>query len=210
MFEKVAKVLSYVLHPVFMPTYIILVLNKVAPLPFFYLFFTPKLFLMLVALVFFYTALIPSMFVYLVFRMGFVSDIKLTVRSQRPRILFLISGIYFALAYFLYSYGGGYFPTSVIIGVCALNVFGLFLLSIGDKVSLHTAALGGAVGIFMGLATRTGDPMVTNTVYCSMVLLGIVGSSRLFLGAHNFKQVAIGALWGIFSGFMGITLITLF
>lgn len=203
MLQKLAKGISYLLHPVFIPTYLVLALKWIAPLPVFYVFMGPKLFLALFLLTVTYTAIIPLLFVYLQYRMNFIKDFTLNNRNERPRVYLFTSGFFLAVAYFLNAKGSVFMPTAVIFTSMAVNVIGLFILNFFDKVSAHVSGISGVLGVFVALFYRYGDARMVPAILTILLLVGIISTSRLFLGAHNLRQVVTGALWGFVTGFAG-------
>ena len=204
MLQKLAKGISYLLHPVFIPTYLVLALKWIAPLPVFYIFMGPKLFLALFLLTVTYTAIIPLLFVYLQYRMNFIKDFTLNNRNERPRVYLFTSGFFLAVAYFLNAKGSVFMPTAVIFTSMAVNVIGLFILNFFDKVSAHVSGISGVFGVFVALFYRYGDARMVPAILTNLLLVGIISTSRLFLGAHNLRQVVTGALWGFVTGFAGV------
>lgn len=204
MLQKLAKGISYLLHPVFIPTYLVLALKWIAPLPVFYIFMGPKLFLALFLLTVTYTAIIPLLFVYLQYRMNFIKDFTLNNRNERPRVYLFTSGFFLAVAYFLNAKGSVFMPTAVIFTSMAVNVIGLFILNFFDKVSAHVSGISGVLGVFVALFYRYGDARMVPAILTILLLVGIISTSRLFLGAHNLRQVVTGALWGFVTGFAGV------
>ncbi len=204
MLQKIAKGVSYILHPVFIPSYLVLTLKWVAPLPVFYVFMGHKLFLALFLLTFTYTAVIPLLFVYLQYRMNFIKDFTLNHRNERPRVYLFTSGFFLAVAYFLNAKGSVFMPTAVIFTSMAVNIIGLFFLNFFDKISAHVSGISGVLGVFTALFYRYGDAHLVPAILTILLLVGIISSSRLFLGAHNLRQVMIGALWGFITGFTGV------
>lgn len=204
MLQKLAKGISYLLHPVFIPTYLVLALKWIAPLPVFYIFMGPKLFLALFLLTVTYTAIIPLLFVYLQYRMNFIKDFTLNNRNERPRVYLFTSGFFLAVAYFLNAKGSVFMPTAVIFTSMAVNVIGLFILNFFDKVSAHVSGISGVFGVFVALFYRYGDARMVPAILTILLLVGIISTSRLFLGAHNLRQVVTGAIWGFVTGFAGV------
>lgn len=202
--QKTAKGISYILHPVFIPSYLVLALKWLAPLPLFYLFMGPKLFLALFMLTVTYTAIIPLLFVYLQYRMKFINDFTLNNRRERPRVYLFTSAFFFAVAYFLNAKGSVFMPTAVIFVSMAVNITGLFVMNFFDKISAHVSGISGALGVFAALFYRYGDVRLVPAILTILVLVGIISSARLILGAHNLRQVIIGALWGFVTGFTGV------
>ncbi len=204
MVQKTAKAISYLFHPVFIPSYLVLTLKWVAPLPVFYVFMGQKVFLALFLLTFTYTAVIPLLFVYLQYRMNFIQDFTLNNRHERPRVYLFTSGFFLATAYFLNAKGSVFMPTAVILTTMAVNVIGLFVLNFFDKISAHVSGISGVLGIFAAIFYRYADPQLKAVMLIVLVLVGIISTSRLFLGEHNLRQVVIGGVWGFVTGFVGV------
>lgn len=202
--QKTAKGISYLFHPVFIPSYLVLALKWLAPLPVFYIFMGQKVFLALFLLTFTYTAVIPLLFVFLQYKMNFIQDFALNNRQERPRIYLFTSGFFLATAYFLNAKGSVFMPTAVILTTMAVNVIGLFLFNFFDKVSAHVSGISGVLGVFFALFLRYADPQLLPVILTILLLIGIIASSRLFLGAHNLRQVVIGTVWGFVTGFIGV------
>ena len=202
--NKIASGISYILHPIFIPTYSIASLYFLAPLSLYYLFLGQKVFFSLLVLIFIYTALVPILFIFLLKKTNFISDITLTIRKERPKIYLLVSGFFVALAYFLYSRGNVFLPTAIIIFFMAINIWGLFLITFLDKISAHIAALAGVLGIYFGIFYLYQDRHMLWASLILIVIMGITASARLFLGAHNLRQVTLGGIWGFIVGFTGV------
>ncbi len=94
-------------------------------------------------------------------------------------------------------------PTAVLFTAMGVNILGLFLFNFFDKISAHTSGLGGIVGIFFGIYYRYGDPNLIPVILSTLILVGLLGSARLYLGAHNRRQIFLGAIWGFVTGFIG-------
>jgi membrane-associated phospholipid phosphatase len=63
------------------------------------------------------------------------------------------------------------------------------------KISIHVMGAAGLVGILYGLQIMH----VADDLYLLATLIGvtgIVGTTRIYLGAHSIVQVALGALVG--------------
>lgn len=204
MIKPISKTLSYLLHPVFLPGFLMILLKIFAPLPLLYSFYPQKLFLALLFFVVGYTTVIPLGFVYLLKRLGGIKSYQLQEKAERPKVFLFVSGFYIALAYFMYSRGNLFIPTAVILIAMAINILGLFLMNFWDKISIHTAGMGGVLGILMGIFKNFNDYSLLPVILIVLVILGIIGSARLYLGSHNLRQVLIGSVWGFMSGFLPV------
>ncbi len=200
---KVSKFLSYVLHPVFMPTYLVLILKTFAPLSLFYSFFTLKSFAVFISIIFLYTAVLPILLVFWLNKTKAVSDIEISKTKERPKVYLITSGFFISLAYFFYSKGGLLEPTSFLITIMVVNILGLSVFSIKEKISAHTSALACILGITFTVYIKFVEQNLYLPILGLILILGILSSSRLILGAHTLKQITFGILWGVFTGILG-------
>jgi hypothetical protein len=205
--DNIATKISYLLHPIFLPAYLIIALRVLAPTPFFYNSFTPKSFFAIWGIVFLYTALFPGIMVLWLSKKKIISNLEIENRKERPKIYWLTSGFFLALAYFLYSKGGILTPTAYLILIALINIIGLALISLWIKISAHVSGISSILGIFIALNPTYNDPKFLFTVIVLLILLGFVASARLKLGSHNILQVSTGFIWGFTSGLIGTLLL---
>jgi hypothetical protein len=107
------------------------------------------------------------------------------------------------LAYFFYSKGGLLEPTSFLITIMVVNILGLAVFSIKEKISAHTSALACILGITVTVYIKFVEQNLYLPILGLILILGILSSSRLILGAHTLKQITFGILWGVFTGILG-------
>lgn len=200
---KVSKFLSYVLHPVFMPTYLVLILKVFAPLSLFYSFFTLKSFAVFISIIFLYTAVFPILLVFWLNKTKSVSDIEMSNTKERPKVYLITSGFFISLSYFFYSKGGLLEPTAFLIAIMVVNILGLALFSIKEKISAHASALACILAVNFTVYIKFVEQNLYLPILGLVLLLGILSSSRLILGAHTLKQIALGIVWGLFTGVLG-------
>jgi membrane-associated phospholipid phosphatase len=70
------------------------------------------------------------------------------------------------------------------------------MINIFTKISMHTAAAGGMIGIIIVLMIISPVNMVT-PLFAALVIAGIIGSARLVVGAHQKGDVWLGYIIGI-------------
>lgn len=71
----------------------------------------------------------------------------------------------------------------------------LLVISLKWKISAHSAAIGGLLGVFFGLSFRLHE----NPILILILLIlaaGMIGSARLILGKHTRAQIYAGFLLG--------------
>ncbi len=72
------------------------------------------------------------------------------------------------------------------------------MANIFTKISMHTAAAGGAVGILIVLAI-VGKVNITIPILVTVAIAGIVGTARMLAYAHKPFQIWLGYFVGIAS-----------
>jgi hypothetical protein len=199
--RALASVISYIFHPVFMPVLLSVVLWRLMPAAFAGI--SPqKLTFGLISLIS-TTIFFPLFTVALLKILGFIKSIHM--RVSRDRIIPLIATMTFyfwAQQVFGHSFKVEdrelYWP--LIIRVLLLGSFwGIILLFIGSiffKISMHTTAAGGAVGIMIVLLFLSPINMLS-ALLATIVIGGIVGTSRLILREHTGPELWMGYAIGL-------------
>jgi PAP2 superfamily len=81
------------------------------------------------------------------------------------------------------------------------------ILTVFYKVSIHSAAIWGLIGILLPLNKASEEGMLLVPTLIAVVTAGLVMSSRLQLNAHFPREVLVGALLGFAIGFTGIAVL---
>jgi len=202
-----ARVISFVFHPLFLPTYFFVFLAwtlpamlepiSVALQPKFLLFF------------FLVTCGIPLLNV-AVFRLfGTLRSFLMVERKERLLPFVFVSVIYIALTYMFVSQrmmnlNDNFLKLKIIIDM--LVVTGT-VMTFFFKVSLHSLAIWGLIGMMMSLNKLTG---ISTIFYGSIVLIllaGFIMSARLKTGSHTLREVMWGAVAGLMTGILGMLLL---
>jgi len=149
--QSIANLLSYVLHPVFMPLLITFVMYKLAPASF--AGYTQKQIGLWFASIGFTMVFFPLFTMLLLKGLGFLKSFKM--ESTKDRIVPLMATMIF---YFWASHVFNNIPSPNLIKILLMGCFWgtivLFMLNIFVKVSLHTSAAGGAVAWNLSAADR--------------------------------------------------------
>ena len=80
------------------------------------------------------------------------------------------------------------------------------VITIFYKISIHSAASWGIIGILLPLNKISNGILLVPTVSL-IVIAGLVMSSRLMLNAHTPREVLAGCLLGFGVGFTGIVVL---
>jgi hypothetical protein len=198
----IAKILSYIFHPIFIPVYLCWFVVKTQS----YLFATfssweKTVFILRFGVMY---AMFPLVSVLLMKAVGFVSSIQL--KTQRDRIIpYVVCMIYYWwMWYVLHNQS---FPREFTI-----LSFAIFLASIGGlmgnismKISMHAMAAG-TMAAFVIMLGFSQD--ISFGIYISLAILlaGIICTSRFIAGDHTPREIYGGLLIGILSLVIAINL----
>ncbi len=191
-----ASIASYVFHPVFMPTVMAVVIFMLAHDTLFPSV-PSKSYHMWVVIIALNTILFPLLTVALLKGLGFIKSIHMT--EPRDRIIPLIGCMIF---YFWANFviGNPVSGAPIILHTLTLGSFwgiiAVFMVSIFYKVSMHTAAAGGMIGILLVLMFTSPINMVM-PFFVAVAIAGIIGTARMLLGVHRIWEVWIGYSIGI-------------
>jgi len=193
-----AHILSYIFHPIFLPTFGLLVifgLNSyiAATTPAQKQFF-------LIGWIFINTAVIPFLFTAFLRWKNLVSSIQLETREDR------IVPFTFALFFYLTNYWllrdipmpqiiySIFLGSSVAVGIA-------LIVNFYTKISIHMIGMGGITAAIYAMAQIYSLPL-TFAVIIGVIASGLVGSARYILESHDLKQISMG--W--FAGFITVYL----
>jgi hypothetical protein len=195
MTRNIAWFFSYVFHPLLMTFYGVYLVFSLHP----YYTFSPRyqgsMKLKLLALVLVSTFLLPGLFTLLIKRSGLAGSVSLDDPRER-RLPFLVAALFYAFAYYLMQkINLGTLLTSYILSASAGVVFAL-ILNFFFKISIHAIGLGGFGALLLIIGKMSAiDQRILLIVF--FLIAGMVGSSRLFLGAHKPYEIYTGFFSGL-------------
>lgn len=187
-----ASVLSYVLHPLLMPFYCMIVLFS---LPSYLAYaFQFKFQLLIYAMVLITTFLMPTFSAIILFKRGAITDLYLNNRHERI-VPFIVTALYFFLCYYLFTC----MPvppiiTDVILG-SAVAVSVALSITLFWKVSIHMIGIGGMFGMLIAVSGRLHTDITWPLIFTGLIA-GALGSSRLIAGKHKAIQIYTGFVIG--------------
>jgi hypothetical protein len=189
-----AQFVSYVFHPLFVPTFFLLFLIQVVPYEFASI--TEWQLKLRVFSVFWLTAFFPAFAVFLLWRLKFSESIFL--RTQKERIIpYVITMFFYWWMYYLsrnftdqplalkYFYFGIFIASA--IGLTANHFI---------KVSLHTM---GVSGLLTAVVLVSFTYPINNLpwVVASVAIAAIVWSARMIVSDHTNKELVVGFVIGL-------------
>jgi len=195
-----AKLVSFLLHPLFITTYVMGFLIFIHPYAFTGFDHRTKVLRFLHILIF--NAMFPAFAVFLLWRLQFIKSIFL--RTAKERIwLYLIAMIFYWWSWNVYKN----LPDSPAVAVhfllgAFLAVCGAWMCNIYFKISMHAIAMTGALMFFF--LYSFSDPYASG-LYLSLALLatGLVCTARFLCSDHTPFQVYSGLIIGLLAQYIG-------
>ncbi len=147
-------------------------------------------------LIFALTFVIPLCSILVMKLLGSISNLHMRSRKERFMPFFFI-GIYYAVTTYLFV---SRLPFSdvllYIFGGVTLLIFVCTFITLFMKISLHAAGIWGIVGFILALHLKIPVAGLFLPMNVSLLLAGLVSSSRLYLNEHTPRQVYVGAITG--------------
>jgi hypothetical protein len=197
--EKIAKIISYLFHPLLMPSYGFLALfftkNYIST-------FTPlslRLFILLVTFIF--TFALPAINAFILLKMGRIKSLEME-RAEERFVPYISTALYYFALYYLF-YTVTDFPSifkTLVLGA-AISIVLVLIITTKWKISAHAVGIGGMIAAIIGISFKLSIDLRFITM-CSILIAGFVGFARLKLNAHNPSQVYTGFLLGFLVEFL--------
>ena len=184
--------LSYLLHPIFIPTYIILLLIT---LPYYVasrLPVTSKL--ILAGTVVAMTVIIPLIFLAFMRQRKIIRTFFLESREERIYPLLTVAVAYYITYYILKGYPVSALFSYYMLGSTFLAIVAL-IVSFYYKISLHMIGIGGFLGLMLGMALNFSFDLLW-PIAVLVALSGLLGYARLKSNSHRASEVYTGFLVG--------------
>jgi membrane-associated phospholipid phosphatase len=187
------RIVSAILHPLLLPVFGMALLFQAGTFKMYPLEYQ----LFVTGLIFLNMTLLPATGVFLLKKTGQISDLDVSVRSERvfPYIISLITSIS-AIA-LLIRYQMPWMVVKLFIGSAFATVLA-FIITFKWKISAHVIAFGCLVAASIIISINQGlNP--TYFFVALFLLAGLQATSRVYLKAHTLGQVAAGFTLGFIS-----------
>jgi len=192
--KPIANFISYIFHPLLMPTYVFMYIAYINP----YLLSGWNSPQMKIALsqVFINSFIFPVITVLLMKGLGFINNLQLKTREERF-VPFIATMTFYVWSYFVFKRSdlNEIFSDVLLAGLISI-VLAFMLTIFFRKVSLHTIG----IGLAFSLILQTVPLAYVNAIPILLVvtlIAGLIGSSRLILKAHTNREVYYGYAIGI-------------
>ena len=200
--ERGAQIFSDVFSPIVLPAYMMAIAMWITPL----VSVPEKARFIAMGIVVVLTAIVPTAVILTLIKLGRVSDVSLSSRSERtlPYIVTIIC--YLATAIFLKNISMPHWLPAFYLGAAGASVIA-FLITMRWKISAHGSAVGGFAAAIIWLAAH-GQLLLGVRWWVSgaILLCGVIGSARLILKRHTPAQVYAGLILGAASVIIALIL----
>jgi hypothetical protein len=188
-----ATIISYLCHPVFLPTVMTYLLFLLAPTG---MMAIPGAHMGIILIrIAYITAFFPLLTVLLLKGLGFVDSIMLHNPKERIIPMMATMIFYFWVYQVFKNLDAPLIMRSMLLG-CFWGVITLFMVGIFFKVSLHTGAAGGMVGLMSILLFQSPVNMAI-PFFVILFVAGLTGTARMILHAHTPGEIWLGYIVGL-------------
>jgi len=209
-----AWTISAIAHPLLVLTYGLILIISFNP--FLFGVSSVKEEIPLILICFAYTFLLPLISIIFMKLIGLVSSLSLPAKEDRigPLIICIVFYTWFTINLYRNS------DIPILVGLFAFgSVIGLsisFLINIFSKISLHTVAWGGLMGLvvimlwyfgYHTLSISNWDVHIRLILIIITLVSGLVSTARLLLSAHEPKDIYGGFLVGFTSQLIAIRIL---
>ena len=178
-----ARVMSIVFTPFYLPILGLIALFFMSYLsnlvPWYYK-------LTVIMMVYLFTVLLPTLLIHLYRKYQGWTLIELGVKERR-------------MVPYMNLYHIPHFISSILVTALAIQII-CALINVWWKISTHSAAIGGVTGALLAFALM----FQFNPIWwlcLSLLVAGLVGTSRMILRQHSLSQVIIGFMVGLVAAF---------
>jgi hypothetical protein len=197
----IAKIISYILHPLFVPTYVFAWLSWRFPESFAGI--NPAGMMFKKISVFLNASFFPAFAVFLLWRLKFVESIYL--RTQKDRIIpYIITMIFY---WWLWYLSRNFTDQPEVLkffyfGIFLTTVFGLIINNF-IKISMHAMGAGSILACVI-LTCFFYQTLLGSDIVIATFIAGIICSARLLLNHHSPAEIYTGLIVGIICQLLGV------
>lgn len=191
--HKFASIISYLIHPLFVPTFLTLILFNINTYSTLLIPYDIRLMIFVVILL--TTFAFPFIFILFMKQRGMIKSFQMDTKEERTlpfaitgvfnfTASFMIRQIHIAEIFYLFLLG-----SAILIFIC-------LVINFYFKISIHMAGIGGLTGTLLGISFRLNIDLI-QLVTIAVLLSGLVGFARLKSNAHTAFQIYTGYLCGM-------------
>jgi hypothetical protein len=187
-----SKLISGIMHPLWMPFYLFICLTAFPPS---FIeneirgYALPLIILLL-------TGLLPAFNLILFRVLGTIPDLTLAARKDRIMPFMFITMIYAATAYLFFQQYPIPWAFKLLVLTASASMAGA-IITLWFKVSIHALAVSAVTSILLFSEISDREGTLLAPVIGAIIVSGAVMSARLWLEAHTMKEIITGAITGI-------------
>lgn len=199
MLKLLAQLISYLLHPLLMPTWLFATM----------MFYFPasiqptQAWWLVIILIFGMTFILPLLNMFFFKITGTIRNFQLPDRRDRVLPFIFITIVYAGITTMIFWKMNFPLVFKLMVIITILSVLAT-ISTFFFKISVHALAAGGIAGILLAFVVLLAIFELVLPSISILILAGMVMSSRLFLNAHNAKEVTWGGIGGFIIGFIGV------
>lgn len=162
-----------------------------------------------VFLIFCVTFLLPAMNIGIFRTFGSIKSLAMEDRQERIIPFSFISILYIVTTYLFYSrtrigLNDNLLKFLIIVDILVVTAT---LVTIFYRISIHSLAIWGFLGILLPLNKVSEDGAIFFPTLLTLVLAGLIMSARLQLQAHNPREIMMGGVLGFAASFGAMLLL---
>ncbi len=191
---KFAQFISVLAHPLFMPSYAFSLLMYTNP--YINMMISDSTKNVVIIILSLFTIVLPIVTAILLKQLRVIDSIYMKSSEER-KWPFVFTLVWYYLAFQLLA--KLYIPQSfLLLMLGAISAIGLSLIiTLRWKVSIHMLGIGGLIGAIIGISQRFQFDH-SNLIMVLIIFAGLIGYARLKTHSHNYRQVYVGFLLGVF------------
>lgn len=214
----IARIISFVFHPLFLITYFLLILITINP--YIFAIANKQDFGIIIIYIIIISIFFPVIPLFMMYRLGLTKSILLKERKERT-IPVALTGIFYLWLY-INMLNNSAIPSifnSFMLG-STITLFACFFVNLFSKISLHTAGISGFVTAlfiaqqmvgyeYFSINTMLGNYHMHSILIMvfGLILAGLVGTSRLLLKAHSPQDILGGYMVGFLAQIIAMRII---
>ncbi|HEY6160092.1 MAG TPA: hypothetical protein VI112_02685 [Bacteroidia bacterium] len=192
-FTSFSKIISYLFHPLLMPTYGLLLYFWVDSSAAY--FMKADLRWILIGMTFSFTFFLPLLNTLILLRARYIQSIHMHTRQER-RVPLLVTALFYMAEYWLLHDRDVPQTLKLFILCATIAIVCTVVINLFWKISAHMVGIGGVCGAMFVLCYLLQFQGGALLMAGLLLLAGIIGSARLQLGEHHPLEVFAGFLLG--------------
>jgi cation transport ATPase len=202
--KVVARIVSILFHPLLLATYLFALFIFLFPVALEPLKSAGHFSFLL--LIFCVTFVLPALNVGMFRMMGTIKTLEMKEKRERILPFIFITILYITVTYLFYSKTRLGFHDNLLKFLIIIDALVLIatLTTFFYKVSVHSLAAWGMIGILIPLNKVLEDNTLFYPTLVIIVVAGVIMSARLKLNAHTPREVLVGSALGFATSFAGM------